>query len=390
MTEFGTDQHKVNAPKHSAAHIIYSRQEEIINGFLFRLSHELEHAKTENKSILVDTIPNFLVNLAQALAPNDGRELASAHSSIAAEHGGERVRLTNFSPEDIIREYQILRDCIFETLKKQIQVTLEERKIINSSLDKALTEAMSAYFLVLNKLKERIALFVTQEIQRPLNTISAKTLLIKRNPDRKEWTAQLAENILSEVEKIHSMLLELNDPMPFKNTEKLRLSLEEGDYHQILLKAIQRLKLRYGDRFLYEGRSLKGYWNEASLSRAFESLCAAILNCDGQDQVEIKLEQVHERVLVSIHNASKFIPVDQQEILFQTIRRDQRLPGKKNVGLPLARGVAEAHGGNLSVDSSHEKGTTFFIDILIDSRPYQPTTVSPGAELSQNDLSDNL
>jgi hypothetical protein len=32
--------------------------------------------------------------------------------------------------------------------------------------------------------------------------------------------------------------------------------------------------------------------------------------------------------------------------------------------------VAESHGGSVDVDSAHERGTTFTIDIPVDARPF--------------------
>lgn len=39
-------------------------------------------------------------------------------------------------------------------------------------------------------------------------------------------------------------------------------------------------------------------------------------------------------------------------------------------GLSYVRAVAESHGGSIGLDSSHERGTTFFIDIPVDGRAH--------------------
>lgn len=380
MSQFGTDQSKVDAPKQSAAEIIYSHKEEILQRYLFRVNRDMQNARTEIKPVLINTLPNFLVNMAQALSPNDSRHFASDGSSVAQEHGGERARLTNYSPEDIIQEYQILRDCIFQVLKTKTSPDEEESGIIHASIDKAMTEAMNAYFLVLNRLRERVSLFLTNEIQKPLDSINGKALLIKRNPEKAEWVTSLSSKILTEVEIIHTMLHELNEPMPFKNSEKMRLKLSEGDLHTILERAIGKLNLRFGERFDYQGVSAIGFYHAGSIEKAIDSLCTALLNYNHKEKVTIRMEKVHGRAVITIHNETKHIPIGQQEILFQAFRRDQK-GAKGNLGLPVARGVAEAHGGSVAVDSSREKGTTFLMDFLIDSRPYQPASVSPGSEV---------
>lgn len=48
----------------------------------------------------------------------------------------------------------------------------------------------------------------------------------------------------------------------------------------------------------------------------------------------------------------------------------------RGIGLPYVRGVAEAHGGSVGVDSAVERGTTFLIDVPVDARSFMsvPTT----------------
>lgn len=45
------------------------------------------------------------------------------------------------------------------------------------------------------------------------------------------------------------------------------------------------------------------------------------------------------------------------------------------IGLPYDCRVAESHGGSVDVDSGGDRGSTFLIDISVDSRPYQTAPV---------------
>ncbi len=49
------------------------------------------------------------------------------------------------------------------------------------------------------------------------------------------------------------------------------------------------------------------------------------------------------------------------------------LDGKKKgwgIGLTLVRGVAEAHGGSVQLESSEKSGTVFTVILPIDARPF--------------------
>ena len=176
------------------------------------------------------------------------------------------------------------------------------------------------------------------------------------------------------------MIKDLLDPDLGNVQRKLRLKLERSDLGKILREAVEHLNQRFGQRFKLEAGVCLGYWHGPSLRRAMESLGRAILNYDNRDEVEVKLEASFGRAIVCLHNPKKVLAPDRLEFIFQSFRRmdDYFRPGSPLTGLPVARGVAEAHGGSVGVDSSREKGTTFILDLLQDSRPYQKAPLTPG------------
>jgi signal transduction histidine kinase len=98
------------------------------------------------------------------------------------------------------------------------------------------------------------------------------------------------------------------------------------------------------------------------------------------EAITLTVRERDGRATVSVHNHGSYIPTEQREVLFQPFRRAQGASetGKRGwgIGLSLARGVVEAHGGSIHVDSLPERGTTFVLDLPLDARPFQsaPTT----------------
>ena len=75
--------------------------------------------------------------------------------------------------------------------------------------------------------------------------------------------------------------------------------------------------------------------------------------------------------MLSVHNSGSTIPSASRDRIFEYLRREDS--GKASgwgIGLPFVRSVAQSHGGSVVVDSSPETGTTFTIDIPLDSRPF--------------------
>ncbi len=71
------------------------------------------------------------------------------------------------------------------------------------------------------------------------------------------------------------------------------------------------------------------------------------------------------RVLVSVEDRGPGIPRDQQELIFEKFGRAHVGLGKPGTGLGLfiARSIAEAHGGRLTVRSAPGQGATFTLDL---------------------------
>ena len=67
-----------------------------------------------------------------------------------------------------------------------------------------------------------------------------------------------------------------------------------------------------------------------------------------------------DHVEIAVHNEGAAIPEGDRERIFDPFRRAAP-EGRKGLGLGLyiAREIARAHGGELSLDSSAEQGTTF-------------------------------
>ena len=219
--KFGTDQQEIHPPKHTAAEVISRSRDVIINRWTARVTRELKEAREAARPILINTLPPFLINLAQALSPENPRTLATEGSSIAQEHGGERARLTNFKPEDILREYQILRDVVFDVVRAEVEITEEERNTILSSFDQAIAEAMCSYFLILTNLRERYTVFVSHEVRKPLASINGKALVLNKYPEDSENVKRISSEILAESRKINQIKSDHRAEGPIAESESV-------------------------------------------------------------------------------------------------------------------------------------------------------------------------
>jgi heavy metal sensor kinase len=108
------------------------------------------------------------------------------------------------------------------------------------------------------------------------------------------------------------------------------------------------------------------------LRRLFENLLSnAIAYTPRHGSVAVSVARADGHVLLRVRDSGPGIPVDERERIFERfVRLDPaRESGGAGLGLSIARWVAEAHGGDLRVESSGPGGTVFTATLPVDRCP---------------------
>jgi heavy metal sensor kinase len=108
----------------------------------------------------------------------------------------------------------------------------------------------------------------------------------------------------------------------------------------------------------------------------------AIRHSKNEGHVELKLEHVNGQYTISVTDEGDGIPVGAKSHIFERFFRAEASCGRAGnfgsgtgLGLPIARSIAEAHRGSLSLAHSDSSGTTFVAILPSMSRP---DSFSPG------------
>src|SRR5687767_1758521 len=193
-----------------------------------RLRQEVPAAGAEARAILINTLPALLDHLAEAFAPDHPRRTATHGSSIAGEHGGERVRLTHFGMKDLIAEYKILRNVLFEVLDEQQPLSAAERATLNASIDGSIMEACAGYAVVQMTFRDQFFAMVAHDLRSPLGAAHAIANVILREPSSEDvprWASRIADN----VKRADRMVQDFLDAMRIQTGVRPRLDVQECD-----------------------------------------------------------------------------------------------------------------------------------------------------------------
>jgi len=351
-------------------------RDEVLALWSERVRSDVEQAGALKEPVLFNTMPAFYANLAEAITPSYPRSDAIAGTSIAIEHGDERARLTNYNPQGIVAEYQLLRSVLLDVMERHgVSLDNAQLQVINASIEGAIRQSVTAYVVAVAALREQIIASLMHDFRSPLGAVSMAAELIGRATSLTQAQAS-AKLILSSTRRMDKMLHELLDALAFQGGSRLSLELSSFDMLALALEVAEQFEAQHGARFEVIGASQQVVWSREHVKRALENLLGNALKYGSPDTpISIRLELLDEQLSVSVHNAGNPIPAGEIENVFQVFARAQAAKeGSQEgwgIGLAFVREVAQSHGGTCRVDSSLGRGTTFFIDLPLDARPFQ-------------------
>ncbi|MYM67887.1 sensor histidine kinase [Pseudoduganella sp. FT55W] len=356
---------------------VLAMREEVFDLWLALVRSAVEQAIEVPRPLLINTLPAFYDNIAEAMTPSFPRAHGASHTTSMSAHGGERARMTPFRADQIILEYQLFRDAIATVAHRNgVLFTPEEWQVVVQSIDVAVRDAIREFSAIHESIRERMAATLSHDMANPLSLIVAGSQLIALAPDV-ETARRTALKIRNGATRLGQMMIELVDALTFDRGVKPPLSLSQFDIKDLIHDLAQEFNVMVGGRVEVEAPPIIGYWCKSSMLRALENLLTNAFKYGDGKRVRIKAEEIHGRLMLTVHNTGNPVPDEQQERIFEYLRREENGNGKHvegwGIGLPFVRSVAEGHGGSAAVDSAAATGTTFIIDIPVDCRPYVAT-----------------
>lgn len=320
--------------------------------------------------VLTNTLPAFFDNIAEALSPNHGRIDGTSDTNAAAAHGSERARMTSFGPDQVIHEYQILRESIAVEAQGRLDLTASEWAIVDRSINRAVREAVREFVSIQDDLRQKLAAALSHDMRTPLGVIMNGAEIVEIAPDL-DMARRAARKISTNARRLQEMMEELLDALTSKGGDQLPLTLSSFDIADLVSEVSLQYKRTGAADMTMVLDPVEGFWCHGSMRRALENLINNAEKYGDGSGVSVKSAQTRGRLMLSVNNKGIPIPKERHGIIFDYLtREDPHATVGWGVGLPFVKRVAESHGGTVAVDSSADMGTTFLIDIPVDCRPY--------------------
>jgi signal transduction histidine kinase len=368
-----------------------------------RSRREVPAAGATDKLSLLDSLPQFLEELARTLESPKSSEQADTNAEVACEHGEERASLQGYTLSQVIYEYQILRDCLVEFLDLESSLTSDARHILHSFIDRGIGKA-AARFAELQELanlqllgnlkttqenlasdkyrlaqtvrdleqerelRDRFVSALSHDLRTPLAAAKMTAQVLARKAPDQSGLKIMTDRIVQSMDRADSMIRDLLDANRLKAGEGIPVYCEQLRLDEWLEVVVHELNEMYGPRFQVQNQLgiVSGIWDKVAVRRIIENLSGnAIKYGKLNGSVLVKLIKSEHWVEFSVHNDGEPISLEDQKVLFDPYRRTSSAvkgeQGGWGIGLTLVKGLTEAQGGQVRVESHIDRGTTFSV-----------------------------
>jgi two-component system sensor histidine kinase KdpD len=222
------------------------------------------------------------------------------------------------------------------------------------------------------QLQEDFVSTISHELRTPLGFIKGySTSLLREDTSWDEATQKEFLEIIDEEADRLSLLIENVLESARLQSKTLPLRFQPLRLDAVLRDVILRVRARHKDLDVsMQFDSVPPIHADAvRLAQVFDNLFANAIKYAPNSPIIVLLNQVDDKVLVSFIDRGPGIPAESLPLIFE---RFYRVRGEKAItgtglGLYICKQIILAHRGKIWAESSPGEGTTFFIELPIDS-----------------------
>ncbi|HEY9877000.1 MAG TPA: HAMP domain-containing sensor histidine kinase [Leptolyngbyaceae cyanobacterium] len=329
----------------------------------------------QDSLVLQNSLPEYLSQLVDELSTKIVRTPAKIKTDkvestrIGKKHGHERAGFADYSMTQLIFEYHILRQVIFQVLEEEEPLEMRERDIIIDSIEQAVNDAATQFSQTLQDIQELFMVTLTHDLRGPLNVIKMGTQLTLRRLEQGDSHVNITAKMLSAITRLDVMIQNLLDASRLRAGQSLKFQFEECSLDGLVRDVVEDLSFAYGDKnrfVVISDEDIRTKCSRKEIRRVIENLAVNAVKYGTPDTpITLTLQQTETQSSFTVHNEGNPISLDAQSILFQQFRRTTSAEDQTGwgLGLFLAKSIVEAHQGTIEVESTEDTGTSFIVKL---------------------------
>jgi signal transduction histidine kinase len=227
-----------------------------------------------------------------------------------------------------------------------------------------------------NKIKDRFLSLASHELKTPLTLISTQVQFgLRRLAKQREVPPEAAalRELLKQVNQqtchLQGLIKDILD-LSLLGGKQMPLRIERCDLSAKCREIIEELRASSGRSIVLQSPPTP-IIIDADCGRIGQVIINLVINAikysPRASTILSSISQSESEVIIQVHNDGQAIPTQQQEHLFEPYYRTpnaQASPEEgSGLGLAISKEIVERHKGHIWVESSQEKGTTFFVQL---------------------------
>jgi signal transduction histidine kinase len=359
-----------------AVKVLRTHKDVILEIWLNKVQKEVEAASKNNKLALRDHLPHLLddiLNIMQRYKDFDVLRQETTYREIfenSIEHGRHRATSSGYTVEQILREYILFHHAITDLLIEEEAYNDEVGVVLKFSIENAMLYSGGAFSESLQEMRQKLLAIVAHDIRNPISAayLAVDFLKYDEGKERFEKLRKLAHSSLKRSMELVEGLL---DSITVEAGEGITLDFTEANLAENIRSLHAEAAEIYSNDIVLEcdKQEINGIFDPTMIRRVLENFISNAVKYGNRDTpVTVTVMDSEEHLEIGVHNYGEEIPQEKQEEIFQFLKTTQGSTGNsdlksRGMGLSLVKAVARAHGGDVKLESSREKGTTFSITV---------------------------
>ncbi|WP_224362681.1 sensor histidine kinase [Hyalangium versicolor] len=212
-------------------------------------------------------------------------------------------------------------------------------------------------------LREQLLGVVGHDLRTPLNTVMLGLSALQHEGKLEERQTRQLTIMSNAARRMERMIYELLDFTRARLAGGIPVNPTPMSLGPVVDRVVEEYRLAHPEYPILpvaEG-DLDGHWDESRLAQLLDNLLQnALRHSMSNTSIGLSVKGEPSGVTLIVLNKGPLLLPEEREAIFEPFRRGKRPAGEGlGLGLFIAKQIAEAHGGRISVESAIERGTSF-------------------------------
>jgi signal transduction histidine kinase len=277
-------------------------------------------------------------------------------------HADHRIQ-HGFTFRAVIAEFRALRATVLRLYEESGASDLTEVRRFNEAVDEALTESMEQFAEKTDLFRDQFIGVLGHDLRGPLGAIITGAALLAVPEDNPQRRGRVVSRMMRSAHRMERMIGDLLDLTRARLGGTISLRRGQADLQKLCEDVVLEIRTAHPEVVLdmTTRGNLVGNWDADRLTQVVWNLVGNAIQHGDRTPVTLTVEQEGDEVTLAVHNGGAPIPPSVMPSIFEPLTRGGSESGGHSIGLGLfiARTIVSGHGGEISVKSSSEHGTTF-------------------------------